>query len=328
MAATVMASVGAFLRELRTRRGVSLEEIARKTRVAHRYLEALEADAYDDLPAPVFIRGFIRAYCQALGESPEDALAIYDRRDGRAPPPVTRPAPIPRAGSTDPKSRGTIVVSFVLLVVLGMALFTVALVIRPRDRASTADVPGAPGATPTTSRPAPSAAPGATPPVAPPAPAPTRPPAPLTPPPTAAPPAPAVAARPAAPAVPSAPPAPGAPVVGTPAPAAADASVPSSARPPATLPGLERLAGSVSSPYRLVARITDTSWIRVRTEDGRTSEETLVAGEIREWVSDRPFVVTIGNAGGVALELNGHALPPLGAKGAVIQRLALPPAPR
>ena len=329
MAATVMASVGAFLRELRTRRGVSLEEIARKTRVAQRYLEALEADAYDDLPAPVFIRGFIRAYCQALGESPEDALAIYDRRDGRIPTPVPRPTPIPRPGSSDPRSRGTIIVSFVLLVVLGMALFTVALVIRPRDRASTADVPGAPGATPTTSRPALSTPPVASPPVAPPAPvprapsAPTRPPAPLTPPPTATPPTPAVAARPAAPVLPSA------PVPGPPAPApSADASVPSAARPPSTLPGLERLAGSVSSPYRLVARITDTSWIRVRTEDGRTSEETLLAGEIREWVSDRPFVVTIGNAGGVTLELNGHALPPLGAKGAVIQRLALPPAPR
>jgi len=45
-------------------------------------------------------------------------------------------------------------------------------------------------------------------------------------------------------------------------------------------------------------------------------------------VSDRPFVVTIGNAGGVALELNGRALPPLGARGVVVPRLVLPPAPR
>jgi cytoskeleton protein RodZ len=84
----------------------------------------------------------------------------------------------------------------------------------------------------------------------------------------------------------------------------------------------------VKSPYRLVARTYETTWIRVRTEDGRTSEETLPAGEIREWLSDRPFVVTIGNAGGVALELNGRTLPPLGGKGVVIQRLVLPPSPR
>jgi hypothetical protein len=99
---------------------------------------------------------------------------------------------------------------------------------------------------------------------------------------------------------------------------------PAPAAPVATVPGLDSLAGT-SSPYRLVARISETTWIRVRTEDGRTSEETVAGGEIREWVSDRPFVVTIGNAGGVALELNGRALPTLGAKGAVIPRLVLPP---
>ena len=64
--------------------------------------------------------------------------------------------------------------------------------------------------------------------------------------------------------------------------------------------------------------------MRVRTEDGRTSEETIPAGETREWVSNRPFVLTIGNAGGVALELNGRSVPRLGPSGAVIERLVLP----
>jgi hypothetical protein len=77
-----------------------------------------------------------------------------------------------------------------------------------------------------------------------------------------------------------------------------------------------------------VARTSETTWIRVRTEDGRSSEENVPAGETREWVSDRPFVLTIGNAGGVSFELNGRALPPLGAKGTVIPRLVLPPEAR
>jgi hypothetical protein len=62
----------------------------------------------------------------------------------------------------------------------------------------------------------------------------------------------------------------------------------------------------------------------VRTEDGKTSEETIPAGETREWFSTGPFTLTIGNAGGVALELNGRALPPLGASGVVIPRLVRP----
>ena len=84
----------------------------------------------------------------------------------------------------------------------------------------------------------------------------------------------------------------------------------------------------MTPPYRLVARISEPTWIRVRTEDGRASEETVAAGQVREWVSDRPFELTIGNAGGVALELNGRALPSLGSRGVVIPRLVLPPDPR
>jgi cytoskeleton protein RodZ len=81
---------------------------------------------------------------------------------------------------------------------------------------------------------------------------------------------------------------------------------------------------NLASAYRLVAHTSELTWIRVRTEDGRMSEENIPAGETREWVSNRPFVLSIGNAGGVTLELNGHRLPPLGPSGAVIARLVVP----
>jgi cytoskeleton protein RodZ len=304
-----MASVGAHLRDLRTRRGAALDEVARSTRVAQRYLQALEDDAFEDLPAPVFIRGFIRAYCQALGEPPHEALAYYDGNDGRTPPLPARLVSVVRPGGMDPRTRGTLVLSLVLTLVLGIALFVVALVIRPggdRPERSTIEArpelrPTPPAATgPSESAPsAPVVAPASPPafgrsPVSGPAAAP--------PPATAA--GPAVAARPVAPATP--PPAPTS---------------------PATAPGpnLDSFAGSVNSPYRLIARTSDVTWIRVRTEDGRSSEETLPAGEVREWVSDRPFVITVGNAGGISFELNGRALPPLGPRGLVIPRLVLPP---
>src|SRR5262245_40027351 len=141
-----MSSVGTYLRDLRQRKGVSLEEVARTTRVAQRYLESLEADAFDALPSPVFTRGFIRAYCQALSELPDEALAAYESREIAMPSPATgaRPGapaarpivpagrPRPAASSrtaaasrttdTEPRGRGAVLVSFVLLVVLGVAL--------------------------------------------------------------------------------------------------------------------------------------------------------------------------------------------------------------
>src|SRR6266487_1541914 len=88
-----MSSVGAHLRQLREARGVSLEEIARVTRVNFSYLQALETDDHASLPVPVFTRGFIRAYCQALGEPPEQSLALYDGR-GETPMPAA-PAATP-----------------------------------------------------------------------------------------------------------------------------------------------------------------------------------------------------------------------------------------
>ena len=129
-----MASAGDYLRELRDRRGISLEEISRVTRVSSSYLEALESDRHSALPAPVFTRGFIRAYCQALGESPDEALARYDGREGGEPmtprPTAGAGAPAPVAAS-EPRSRSAVLVSFVLLVILGMALFAVALMTQP-----------------------------------------------------------------------------------------------------------------------------------------------------------------------------------------------------
>jgi hypothetical protein len=76
-----------------------------------------------------------------------------------------------------------------------------------------------------------------------------------------------------------------------------------------------------------VIRAVEPTWIRVQPDDGRATEETLPPGASREWSAERRFLVTIGNAGGIEITLNGTALPPLGPKGAVIYRLELPQPP-
>ncbi len=300
-----MAAVGAFLRELRVKRGLSLDELSRATRVARPYLEALENDAFASLPAPVFTRGFIRAYCQAVGAPPEDALARYDGRDPRevaattAAPRTAITSAMPSADS-EPRTRSAILVSFVLLVVLGVALFAVALVTQPAREQRAERMP--PSSTAPSSAAPPVAAITSAPEAA------TRPIPPAPKPPAARPPEPA---RPAAPSAPV-------------PPITAVAPMPASGPRP-WMPQVQSATTGVSTPYRLVARVSEPTWIRVRTEDGRTSEETVPAGAVREWVSNRPFVITIGNAGGVSFELNGRPLPSFGASGTVISGLVLPP---
>src|SRR6059036_1524780 len=243
-----MASVGDYLRDLRDRRGISLEEISRVTRVASGYLEALESDRFSALPPPVFTRGFIRAYCQALGESPDEALARYDGREGGAPPPprATAAAGTTPAADSEPRSRSAVLVSFVLLVILGMALFAVALMTQPAREDRVDRRPAGEGL--------------ALAPQAPTAPSVAEPP-----------PMPSAPAMPSAPVVPSLPPRPKTEAAPPPVPAGAVVALePARATaPPPWLPDVQAATGGVASPYRLVAHVSEATWIRVRTEDGR-----------------------------------------------------------
>lgn len=59
-------SLGAELREQRERRGVGLASISERTKVAERYLRALEDGEHEQLPGGIFNKGIVRSYCQQL----------------------------------------------------------------------------------------------------------------------------------------------------------------------------------------------------------------------------------------------------------------------
>lgn len=62
-----LTEIGTFLRNLRTKKGMSLEEISTKTMVQQRFLDAIEKGEYEQLPEPLYIRGFIRRFAEAMG---------------------------------------------------------------------------------------------------------------------------------------------------------------------------------------------------------------------------------------------------------------------
>lgn len=62
---------GAMLLAARTSAGLELTDVARETRVPLRHLQALEADAHDQLPALPYAIGFVKAYARAVGLDPE-----------------------------------------------------------------------------------------------------------------------------------------------------------------------------------------------------------------------------------------------------------------
>ncbi len=90
--------IGSALREVRERRGVSLLEAARDTRIRPDHLEALEAEEFDRLLGEVHVRACLRTYATYLGVSPERVLERYGA------PEATPEAPPPRL-TTDPAIR-------------------------------------------------------------------------------------------------------------------------------------------------------------------------------------------------------------------------------
>lgn len=68
---------GAALRRVREERGVVLKDIARASRIGVRFLEYIEADRHADLPAAVYLRGFVQEYARAVGLEPQRTAASY-----------------------------------------------------------------------------------------------------------------------------------------------------------------------------------------------------------------------------------------------------------
>jgi cytoskeleton protein RodZ len=71
------SSFGAWLRRQREAREISLREVAERTKISLRYLEAMEEDRFEVLPAPVFAKGFLREYARYVGLNPDEVVNHY-----------------------------------------------------------------------------------------------------------------------------------------------------------------------------------------------------------------------------------------------------------
>lgn len=71
---------GAQLARLREKRGFTQEYVAGKLHLRVKIISLLEADEYQNLPEPVFIKGYIRAYTKLLGVNPEPFLLTFNNQ--------------------------------------------------------------------------------------------------------------------------------------------------------------------------------------------------------------------------------------------------------
>ncbi len=89
-----IATSGAELREERLHQHLTLEGIAEQTKIRRAYLQAIEEERFADLPAAVFVRGFLREYARCLGHPGDEVMRRYMKRyqdwqGSRLQPPAT-----------------------------------------------------------------------------------------------------------------------------------------------------------------------------------------------------------------------------------------------
>ena len=74
-----MIRLGQRLREERQKRGLTLEDVTKATKIRPSFLHAIEKGEYQKLPSSSYAQGFVVNYAEFLGFSKREALALFRR---------------------------------------------------------------------------------------------------------------------------------------------------------------------------------------------------------------------------------------------------------
>jgi len=305
-----MESVGEFFRQVRETKGLTVDEVASKTRIRTDFVRALEDGNFAKLPDQVFAKGFVRSYARSLGLDEEDAIhrfiqsagSFYEKQDERERLKV-RQIEEDRKRQSNRKA---------VTIAIGISVLTLIFLLS-REQSSVFRR-GAPEQGPTTKRTTQTAkeVPAST----------VR-----------------ESERTAEVPKPTDPPA-GAAKAMTDAPARQEPVTPSgvvsksesetvsSSLSPVSdgpLAGISMNAIENRSDGQLVLDLeaTELSWVVVQIDNGSPQESLLRPGDKAHWTGQDQFILTLGNAGGVKAELNGKPQKPFGPSGKVARDIVL-----
>ena len=113
---------GAVLAAARAAQNLTVAEVARQLKLSASQVAALEADQFERLPGPVFVRGFVRNYARLLKMDPDRILSMVDDATGHDSPnpmPTARGVPFP----SPTVRRGPRMLLLALLAVVALAAY-------------------------------------------------------------------------------------------------------------------------------------------------------------------------------------------------------------
>ena len=298
-----MESIGEFFRQVRETKGLTIDEVASKTRIRTDFVKALEDGNFAKLPDQVFARGFVRSYARSLGLDEDDAIhrfvqsagAYYDKQVERERLKL-RQAEEERKRQANRKAVG---------VAIGIAILTLIFLLS-REQSSllvrrlSSDLPAS--ASKRTAPPTPESQD-----------------------------APSSQQAEAVPPAPKAKSSPESSLGAVTGPASTSSAVPELAAPAPSSLGSDGPLGGISlegsgatdGQLALDLEATELSWVVVQIDGGSPQEALLRPGEKARWKGQDLFILSLGNAGGVKAELNGKPQKPFGPSGKVARDIVI-----
>jgi cytoskeletal protein RodZ len=285
-----MESLGDYLKQARKKKGLSLEKVASQTRIQEHHLQALEAEDFGNLPAKVFAKGFVRSYAKALGLDEEEALQHFLQASGtfyeQLQPDQSQPHVQVKLDAAPRQSiNWSLVIGALVLMAVGAVWYGLP---KQQDTPIALSEPETPIPIEPMEQPL-SQKPNTTENITPVTPVDS---APLEP----SPPVPETVLPKSKPVT---------PILGEP------------------IPPTE--AATADGPHTLEIEATQLTWVVVQSDQQAPKEALLQPGQRIRWKANQQFQLTLGNAAGVVIRLNGQSQGPFGKPGQVVRDIRLRP---
>ncbi len=71
-------SFGRYLQTIRLEKKISLEQVSQQTRIGLGSLSLIEEENHEQLPAQVYVKGFLRSYAKAIGADGDEVIRRYE----------------------------------------------------------------------------------------------------------------------------------------------------------------------------------------------------------------------------------------------------------
>ena len=78
----IKSGPGSLLQQARISKELSIEDVSSRLRLGKDVIDALENDKYDKLPAPIFVRGYMKSYASFVGVDVSEVIDLYNQQTG------------------------------------------------------------------------------------------------------------------------------------------------------------------------------------------------------------------------------------------------------